>query len=224
MVEAALEAHGMADLPPTTVAFTFRDAHFTVERSGGRFRYTRTFTDSLGRAVRQVLANDTLYQHLDGRPDPLDEAERRRLETAVNSVVYFALLPLALADPAVRTRYLGAATVEGAPYHEVEVTFAPEGGGRDWEDRFVYWFHRERHTMDFLAYRYHTDGGGTRFRRAINPRTVGGLRLADYENYTADADTLFLAIERYDSLLAAGALRRVSSVALADVRVQTGAF
>ena len=36
--------------------------------------------------------------------------------------------------------------------------------------------------MDYLAYLYHTDGGGMRFREAINPRRVNNMLIQDYIN------------------------------------------
>ena len=41
------------------------------------------------------------------------------------------------------------------------VTFAQDGGGRDWQDRYVYWLHPSRHTLDYLAYSYRETPGDT---------------------------------------------------------------
>jgi hypothetical protein len=219
LIRQAQRAHGTDTLRQSLVSFGFRGARFTARLDDGRFAYTREYADSTGAAVREVLTADTLYRTVDGRPVALSLRERRSAETAVNSVVYFALLPRALTDPAVQPRHLGPAVVAGEPYEEVEVTFRREGGGPDFEDRFVYWIHRERHTVDYLAYYYHTNEGGSRFRRAVNPRTVGGWRVQDYENYTADGlgpDD----IERYDDALRDGGLRLLSQIELDEVRVQ----
>lgn len=216
VVARARFAHGADRLDHATVSFTFRDEAFEVERDGGRFAYRRTHTDSLGRTVVDVLDNEGLRRTVGGEPVPLGEAAGSA-ETALNSVVYFALLPYNLADPAVRLRHLGPDTIRAEPYDRIEVTFTEQDGGADWEDRFVYWFHAESATMDFLAYSFHTGEGGTRFREAVNPRTVEGVRFADYRNFTADPDTLRL--EDYPSRFEAGDLREVSEVLLNDLRV-----
>ena len=200
------------------VEFDFRDRHFTATRDGGRFRYERLSTDSTGADVRDVLTNDSLYREVDGERVALDEEERQGINSGVNSVVYFALLPYFLNDPAVEKRYLGEATVEGEPYEKVEVTFEEEGGGEDYQDRYVYWFHRDRHTMDYLAYSFEVNGGGTRFREAVNARTVGGVRFADYRN--GGADTLGTPIHRYDELLAADQIDPISEIVLENVEVR----
>lgn len=217
-VERARAVHGAAVLDRATVRFTFRGDAFEVVRDGGLFRYTRAFRDTTGALVRDVLDNDGLRRERNGRRVDLDEDAYREAETVLNSVVYFALLPYNLADPAVRPRALGPDTVRGQPYERVEVTFLQEGGGRDWQDRFVYWIHAERGTMDYLAYAFHTGEGGTRFREAVDVRTVGGVRFADYLNYVADPDTFRL--EAYPRLLEAGRLLLVSEVRLEDVRVE----
>ena len=90
---------------------------------------------------------------MDGQPVALTDEQRASLNTAVNSVSYFALLPHALTDPAVQSERLGVDTIRGVPYHRVEVTFQQQGGGPDWEDRFVYWFQTETMEMNFLSTR-----------------------------------------------------------------------
>jgi len=197
LIDQAIAAHGMTVLDHAVVEFDFRDAHFTVRRDGGLFRYERQYTDSAGHVIRETLSNDGVARTVDGEPVDLPRERARQIETAVNSVVYFALLPYFLADEAVQPRYLGTATLDGEPYHEIEVTFRQEDGGRDWEDRFVYWIHRNRATMDYLAYEFHVDGGGTRFREAYNVRTVGGVRFADYRNYTSGQ--VGTSLEAYDT-------------------------
>jgi hypothetical protein len=156
---------------------------------------------------------------VDGAAVQLTAEARASLETQVNSVVYFAFLPYRLEDPAVRLRDLGEAELEDRPYRVIEVTFEQEGGGRDFDDRFVYWIHRDDHTLDFLAYRFHVGDGGTRFRRAVNRREVGGILIQDYENWTLDPEIDDVAA--YGDAFAAGRLELVSMVELGNVRVST---
>ena len=220
IVDQAIAVHGGEVLQHAVVEFDFRDKHFKITRDGGLYSYVRTYTDSTGR-VREVLNNDGIYREVDGAPVALTEEQTNRLATPLNSVPYFALLPFNLNDPAVQKRYLGEADMEGQPYHKVEVTFYQEGGGGDFEDRFIYWFHREQHTMDYFAYGFYRDEGGTRFRKAFNARTIGGARFADYHNFVSDSlpgpET---AIERYDAFMEAGAVELLSEIILDNVTVQ----
>ena len=224
LVHAARAAHGSDRLDGRTLHFTFRGTPFTTWRDGPRFRYTRTLTDDAGRTVVQTVDNDGVHQTIDGREAPFaSDAERAAAETAVNSVAYFALLPASLTDPSVRVRSLGRDTVAGHPRDAVEVTFAQEGGGRDWEDRYVYWLHPERHTVDYLAYTYHVTPGDTaraatghRFRRVTGTQTVGGVRFQDYENLSADS---LARLEEYPAALAAGRLFPVSTIRTEAVRL-----
>ncbi len=56
-----------------------------------------------------------------------------------------------------------------------KLTFNEDSGGDDFEDVFIYWFNTETYRMDYLAYEYHTDEGGMRFREAFNPREINGV-------------------------------------------------
>ncbi len=220
LIDRAIAAHGMERLDRAVVTFDFRGKRFAVRRQDGRFRFTRTYADSTGARVREVFSSDSLYRTVGGARQPLPPEAQRALVATPNSGRYFALLPYKLQDPAVQAQYLGRDTLRGTPYHQVEVTFRQEGGGRDWQDRFVYWLHPERHTMDYLAYYFHTDGGGSRFREAVNVRTIGGVRVADYLNYAAAVDTLDTAIHRYGEIMEAGRLELVSEIRLDSVQVR----
>jgi hypothetical protein len=217
LIEQARQSHGSAALDNASVEFTFRGDRYVADRENGRFMYTRIWRDEDGREIHDRLSNDGVERLVDGQQVTLEPAEALAAEERVNSVVYFALLPYNLTDSSVRARHVGTDTLRGEPYEAVEVTFEEEGGGRDWEDRFVYWIHRENGTMDYLAYRYHTNTGGTRFREAYNPRVVNGVRFADFRNYAfADGDR---QIEDYPARLADGGLRLVSEIVLDSVRV-----
>jgi len=222
IISEAVAAHGGPVIDTSVVTFTFRGARFRLLHDHGRFQYERITTDSLGQTVREVLANDSLYREVDSQPVALTGEQRASLNTTVNSVSYFALLPHALTDPAVQSRRLGVDTVRGVPYHRVEVTFQQEGGGPDWEDRFVYWFRTDTMVMDFLAYAYGLDEGdddpGHRFREAYNVRTVNGVRFADYINYT-DSTITPATLEQYSDRLGSETLEEVSRVELDSVSV-----
>lgn len=221
IVDRAIEAHGGADrLDRTVIQFDFRNRRFRLRHNHGLFRYERTFPDS-SVAILDVLTNEGVSRAINGEQTDLSESMRRSVTSGVNSVTYFALLPFKLNDPAVRKRYLGSDSLKGEPYHKVEITFQKEDGGRDYRDRFVYWFHRDRHTMDFFAYDFEEDGGGTRFREAVRPRIVGGLRFVDYVNYSSD---LFASpgdsIENYDRAFRSSNVRMLSEINLENVSVE----
>lgn len=220
IVDRAIAAHGGADqLEATVIRFDFRDRRFALQHDGGFYRYERTFPDS-STDIRDVLTNDGVYREIDGRRVELSDLMRNSVLSGVNSVSYFILLPFKLNDPAVRKRYLGLSSIRGEPYEKVEVTFDEEGGGRDYRDRFVYWFHRDRHTMDYFAYDFEEDGGGTRFRESVRPRDIGGIRFVDHLNYSSN---LFPSpgdsIEHYDRAFESGDVRLLSEINHENVSV-----
>jgi|GEM_PF-475858 len=217
VVSEAIERHGGDAFEEKDVTFEFRDAQFRVVRNGGEFLYERRYQDGDGGQWRQTLSNEGVIAERNGTAVSLDARDQARVETAVNSVVYFAFLPFRLQDPAVRLRDLGEAVVEGRPYRKIEVTFEEEGGGADWDDRFVYWISQDEKTLDYMAYRFHRGEGGTRFRRAVNRRMVGGLLIQDWENYTGTEPVSDIA--DYDRLLEEERLRLVSVVRMERVTV-----
>ncbi len=217
IIDAAIVAHGGHRYESSIIEFDFRDQHFSVERNGGLFTYKRTFEDTAG-TISDILSNAGFHREINGERVRTLEHEQTSFSESVNSVVYFALLPHFLNDPAVQKRYLGKGTVKEEPYHKVEVTFRKEGGGKDYSDVFTYWFHQDDHTMAYLAYRYHRDGEGTRFRAAFNQRRINGILFADYHNYKGtEGDTLTVS---YDQRFEDGQLSKVSEVILENIEVK----
>lgn len=225
LVDAAIAAHGGEAMDRAEATFTFRGIPFSVVRDGGRFEYSRFYRDSLNQNIRDVIDNEGAHRFVGEVEVDIDELEVRRIGTAVNSVAYFFLLPIPLNDDAVNKRYVGSQTIRGVAYELVEVTFEQDGGGRDFQDVFVYWIHSERSTIDYMAYSYELGANetgpnatGIRFREAGNVRDIGGYRVQDYRNYTSDpgVDLTLLGL-----MYEAGTLRVVSDIQLENVRVES---
>ena len=199
------------------ISFDFRKKHYQAQLDQGQFVYESTGEDSTGARVHDVLTNNRFTRTVNGQPVELTEEDRQRYGNSLNSVVYFVLLPYPLNDPAVNKEYVGETTLAGEPYHKIRVIFGQEGGGTDFDDEYIYWIHRDRHTMDYLAYSFEVNGGGTRFREAYNVRTVGGIRFADYVNY--ESTTSDFALEDYDQLFEAGKVKELSRIETENIEV-----
>ena len=217
IIDAAIENHGGALYENVHISFDFRNRHYVLSHQQGMFQYERHFEDSTGQ-IRDVLNNEGFKRYLNDQ-DITDTVKKKAAYTrSVNSVAYFVLLPYRLNDPAVVKQYLGETTINGEPYHKIEVTFQQQGGGEDFEDQFVYWIHKEQLIMDYLAYLYFTDGGGKRFRAPYNQRVIEGIRFTDYENYQEVTDDIPIA--HYDSLYQVGALKLLSKIELENIKVR----
>lgn len=215
IIRQAIDAAGGEKFKHSFIEFDFRDKHYGALHDDGHYEYTRTFTDSTGR-IHDVLSNSRFYREIDGVKANLPDSMKTKYSNSVNSVIYFALLPDGLDDPAVISKQLGEVTLEGKRYDKIHVTFRQEGGGKDYQDEFLYWFDQEDHSMDYLAYTYAVDGGGIRFRKAINIRTVGGIRFADYINYEP-ADQL--DFNHIDQAYQSGKLRELSRIELKNIKL-----
>ena len=217
IIDKAIAVHGNERFNNLNLAFDFRDRHYTAQRKDGVFTYTRSFTDSTGR-VEDVLTNDIFNRKINGKLVNLPKERKQAFSQSVNSVIYFALLPFGLNDAAVKKKYLGETTIQGQPYHKIEVTFDQEGGGTDYEDTYIYWIHPKNFTLDYLAYSFHTDGGGLRFRKSYNARLIGGIRFQDYINY--EPTTKNTALVDLDKNFEAGQLKELSRIELKNIQVK----
>jgi len=210
VIDQSISFHQMGGLDNASFSLTFRDIDYTYDNKNGKYEYTRTQTDSTGATVIDRMDNNRLVRTIDGVEPEITEEKRAAYTRSVNSVVYFFRLPFGLNDPAVNKVYIGETDIKGKTYHEVKVTFAQEGGGEDFDDVFLYWFDKEDYSMDYLAYLYHTDEGGMRFREAINPRRVNGMLVQDYVNYKPENEDI--DIMTIDELFNAGKLEELSKI------------
>lgn len=217
LVDEAIAAHRSADLKDKSLKFDFRDKSYGMRFVDGAKEYTRQFRDdSLGR-VRDVLINSSAFnRYINDTLIDLSDEWKGRFSSSVNSVLYFTQLPYGLNDAAVNKEYLGNAFINHELYHKVRVTFEELNGGEDHEDIFIYWFHDKNKTMDFLAYSYKVNGGGMRFRQAINRRRVEGILFQDYVNYKP---LVKVDLESLDQLFETGQLKELSRIKNENIRL-----
>lgn len=220
VVNRAIAAHGGDHYQQVQIEFDFRGRHYFLKRDMGIFEYQRRYSHE-GRKIVDRLNNTGFQRRIDGEAATLTAEDSSRYANSLNSVFYFAILPFPLQDPAVQSRYLAEVSLAGKRYHKIEVTFRQDGGGKDFQDVFIYWFNTETNLLDYMAYSFHVNGGGIRFRKARNPRVIEGIRLVDYDNYKPlDAAA---PLEKMDSLFENGKLKKVSEINLENLRVARGA-
>ena len=220
IVKESIEAAGGDLFDHSQINFDFRDLHFEATRNKWKFQLERHFRDSLSE-IKDVLSNSGFERFKDGEKVSLADSTVSKYSNSVNSVHYFAVLPYGLDGKAVHKEDLGSVEIKGKDYHKIKVTFSEDGGGDDFEDQFVYWINKEVLTVDYLAYSYkEADGSpGFRFREAYNPRTVNGLRFADYNNYKSENSNIKL--EEMDNLFSTDKLQLLSKIELKNIEVKT---
>jgi hypothetical protein len=216
IVDAAIDAYGGALYETSAITFDFRGTHYSIFKSPTDFEYSREFSDSTGQVV-DVLNNSGFTRKVNGvLIDTLTEERIGAFSRSVNSVAYFAFLPYGLNDAAAIKTYLGKTTIKGKEYHQVKVTFQAEGGGDHFEDEFLYWFGVDDSHMDYMAYSYHTDGGGVRMRDVRATRELGGIRFQDYNNLkAANKET---PLDSMQVLYETGALVKLSEINLENIK------
>ena len=210
VIDATIEAHGGAAFDSLEVEFTFRKKAYLIDLDKGNYRYERSWTDSIGE-IRDVLTNDGFKRFIDSQPIGLSKKDSSIYANALNSVQYFALLPYGLQQEAVIPTLLEEQVFGEDKYYVVQVRFTEENGGEDFEDVFCYWVNQESMLVDYLAYQYHTNGGGARFREAFNRVEKEGVVFQDYKNYKAPLDT---SIASYLTLFKKDELALLSTISL----------
>ena len=167
-----------------TTATDYMGKHYKILRNKGKVLFERIYKDTAGN-IKEGFNNKIVFKEVDGHAIDLTQKKANSIKESVNSVVYFFSLPYLLNDRAIIKKYLGIGTVKGKTYYKIGVTFKQEGGGADFQDRYVYWIHKENYSMDYFAYYFHINGGGSRFRRIHNTRSINGIIFGDQENFTS---------------------------------------
>ena len=183
VIDQAIIAHGQNLFENATLSFSFRDKQYSARRSDTSYAYTRSFKDGSA-LIEDMLINSTHFSRKkNGVSIEVSKEWADKYSRSINSVLYFFQLPYLLNDLAVKKTYQGIKQIKGESYHQIKVSFQIENGGDDFEDEYLYWINVNNYEIDYLAYNYITDGGGVRFRSAIDKRRVDGLLVQDYINY-----------------------------------------
>jgi hypothetical protein len=215
VVDKSIAYHGGEAYDKVNLEFDFRDKHYIVQKNGGDFRYERIQTDSTGAEIRDILTNAEAYRTINGQKVSVPDTTMDKYKYSVNSVAYFLLLPQPLRDAAVQKEYIGEVTIKGKTYDKIKVFFNQEGGGKDHDDVFVYYFDKEDASMDYVSYLYHVNETGMRFREAYNPQRIGGVLVQDYINFAPIDSTLAVTDENLltlDKLYEEGKLKEFSRI------------
>ena len=178
-----------------SVNFDFRDHHYSLKQKPSFYSFSRSIIQNEIEVKDVMTPNQPLKRYLDGVPIKISDSIRGVYSNSLNSVMYFFQLPKPLQDPSVIKVLMSSVEINGYSYWTIKVTFKEEGGGEDYQDEYRYWINQNNYEIDFLAYNYQSDGGGTRFRRAINKRKINGMFFQDYENYKP-----FQIFEQLDNL------------------------
>lgn len=219
IIDKAIAEHGGDQYAAAHISFAFRDKQYTSHRLGGKYTYTRSFQDSIG-SVKDVLNNEGFTRTINGDTIQLSAKLVNAYSNSVNSVIYFAVLPYGLNDPAVKKEYSGETTINNKRYDVIIVSFDQAGGGDDHEDRYTYWINIETNRMDYLAYSFsNSKGNDVRFREAVNPRVVNGILFQDYINYKPK--NMNESLEKIEELYKKNNLELLSKIELENVLVQS---
>lgn len=214
IIDSLLAAYGYAG-DSLHIGFVFRDRSYHAQLYPQGRSYTSTYSDSLGQHTRSLAGAYT--EQLNGHQVSLSPEDSAAHAASLNSVLYFALLPLPLADPAVQYTELQPQRIRGRQYRVLSLHFSPEQGGEDYSDKFLYWLDPTDLSIDYLAYSYLEDQGGTRFREAINQRRINGILFQDYLNYKGPAQPD--SLPHIATLYQAGHLPLLSTIASSNIRV-----
>lgn len=213
IVDAAIKAHGSKIFDRSTIQFKFRDRNYKSSRQDGKYIYSR-FWDSLGTVIHDELSNNGFIRHVGQTMINLDSKKIESFTSSVNAVFYFFALPFNLNDPAVIKEYLGEVTLMDKKYDKIKVSFKQNEADRlIHDDTYVYWFNKDDHMLDFLAYDYtEPDEKGQRFRQAINRRNVNGLIVQDYINFKPKNDSIPILVTNLDEAWAGNQLKELSKI------------
>lgn len=214
IVDKAIEVAGGNHYQGRTISFQFRDKRYVLENSRGRTLKRISYVK--GDSIVDSVGQDGFRRFVNGRQVPVPDSMAVKYSNSINSVHYFAYLPYGLNDKAVNKRLVGESKIKDKTYYKVAVTFDQKGGGKDYEDVYFYWINTETFKPDYLAYEFHVDGGGVRFREAYNERYIGGIRFVDYKNYKPQGD---VDVSITDSLFTHGRLQLMSRIELKDIVV-----
>ena len=216
IINKSIKAHGW-DQDNFSIVFDFRDYQYELKRKNKFYSFQRT-TKKEGNVVKDLMSSKKkLMRFINDKSVELSDSVTNAFSNSLNSVMYFFQLPRPLNDQAVVNKYLGLTKIFNKRYWTIKVTFKENGGGKDYQDEFRYWININNRQIDYLAYNYLTEGGGTRFRQAVNKQLNKGFIFQDYINFKPNVK--FVSLDSLPILFEAGNLIKVSNIKNKNIQV-----
>ncbi|QTE23232.1 DUF6503 family protein [Polaribacter cellanae] len=216
IIDKTILYSGADKVANSDISFRFRDKKYNAVRKNGNFKLTRTFNLD-NKQFTDEITNTGFKRFINGKQIQVADTILNSIANSVNSVHYFSVLPYALNDKAVNKKLLPSVTVKEKKYYKIEVTFRKDGGGEDFEDVFIYWIGKDDFLIDYMAYSYHINGGGKRFRVLKEQCVKNGIRFVDYYNYKPINKEISLL--NIDKAFEKNQLEKVSEIILEDIQV-----
>lgn len=213
IIDKAIITSGVDKVANSEITFKFRDKSYKAIRNNGVYQLERSFD-----SIKDALSNNGFQRFIDEKLVETPDSMKTRYSNSVNSVHYFSVLPFGLNDKAVNKKLLPSGKIKNKDYYKVQITFNEEGGGEDFDDVFIYWIGKEDFLLDYLAYSYHTNGGGMRFRELSEQCVKSGVRFVDYHNYKPLSKDITLI--NIDKAYEKNQLKKVSEIILKDIEVK----
>lgn len=213
IVNKAIKKHGGKKYRKAFYSFDFRKHHYTAKRDKSNFIYTRQLINDP--STVDFLENGSFKRVTNKKNQSLDEKKKKAYSNSINSVNYFVFLPYFLNDDAVHKELVGKTSIKDNEYYQIRVTFDAEGGGDDHDDVYMYWINTNTFEMDYLAYSFHVNGGGVRFRASFNKRSIGGILFQDYVNFKADKNA---SLTDLPQLYEKGLLKELSKIETKNIK------
>lgn len=216
IVKKSIEYYFPSGLDNKKISFDFRDKSYSVERYTDKYIYTRSFQDTLGFVSDKLINSSNFSRQIDEKSIEVTKEWANKYTSSVNSVLYFFQIPYVLSDVAAKKTLVAETDFNGKPYWAIKITFSEEKGGEDYDDQYIYWISKEEYSVDYFAYNYTVDGGGVRFREAINQRRIDNLLFQDYVNYEVEIGTPLMSIPE---LFLQGKLKELSKIINENIAV-----
>ena len=216
IIDNSIKVSGVDKVHNSTLSFNFRDKKYIAERNSGVFVLKR-ISAKKGLQIEDQLSNQGFQRLINSRPSIVADSMAVKYIESINSVHYFSVLPYGLNDNAVQKKLLKSTIIKGKKYYKVQITFNEDGGGVDFDDVFIYWIGIADFKIDYLAYTFHVNGGGMRFREVRKEHLIEGTRFLDYNNFKPEDTNIKLS--DLDKAFENNKLIKASEINLENIKI-----
>ena len=220
IINETITNSGADKVTNSQIEFKFRNKEYLALRKlNGTFKLFRKYKKEGIGTIEDIVSNNGHRRLVNAHEFKVEDSMSTKYANSVNSVHYFSVLPFGLNDKAVNKKLLPSVKIKDQEYYKIEITFNKEGGGEDFDDVFIYWIDKDSFLIDYLAYSFHVNGGGIRFRELKEQCVKEGIRFVDYNNYKALDDKIKL--NDLDEAYENNQLKKVSEIVLENITVVT---
>ena len=219
LLEKTIIASGGDKFFNSKIQFDLDILHYDIYRKNNisNFEITRQ-VDSI--VYKATYNNGDMAYYVNDEKQEKSMSSILFLNTYLKGFIYLSSIPHILKQNSVLLSRLNDVKIENTNYYTLYVTYKELEDYPQAQDEFYLYINPETNYIDFYAQKHYLTGDKMLFKKAINSRTINGIRFSDYKVLYLKSKTNNYALKEFYKLYNKNELTTHGEIKFQNVEVE----